>query len=282
MIAHGTEDREKVRRDRAKRAVALAMRNRWQEAATLNRSIVAEFPDDMEAYNRLGKALSELGRNLEARSAFQSVLKMSPNNAIAKKNLSRLMKLADQENPKVTRRSRRQPHMFIEDSGKAGVTSLNKLASTDVLLQLTPGDLVQLDARGTTLNIADESGTYVGRVEPKVGSRIARLIRGGNTYEATVTSVDDNEVTVIIGETYKSPSQASTVSFPSRGGADLRVYVPGAVMGYDVADDEGELAVAETIAVKDWSNDDTEPGDDEAFSPVVHRIINSPDDEMDY
>ena len=33
------------------------------------------------------------------------------------------------------------------------------------------------------------------------------------------------------------------------------------------------------VIVKDWSDDDTEPGDDEAFSPVIHRIINTDDDE---
>ena len=42
-----------------------------------------------------------------------------------------------------------------------------------------------------------------------------------------------------------------------------------------------EIPVAEKVAVKDWSNDDTEPGDDEAFSPVIHRIINSPGEDMD-
>ena len=25
--------------------------------------------------------------------------------------------------------------------------------------------------------------------------------------------------------------------------------------------------------VKDWSDDDTEPGDDDAYTPVFHRII---------
>ena len=32
---------------------------------------------------------------------------------------------------------------------------------------------------------------------------------------------------------------------------------------------------------KDWSSDDTEPGDDEAFTPVIHRIINPDSDESD-
>ena len=31
-------------------------------------------------------------------------------------------------------------------------------------------------------------------------------------------------------------------------------------------------------AVKDWSNDDTEPGDDEVFDSAAHRIID-PDEE---
>jgi hypothetical protein len=256
------------------------MHGRWREAATVNRSIVTEFPDDVEAYNRLGKALSELGRNRDARAAFQSVLEMSPSNAIAKKNLSRLMKLSDQETPRVAKRASPRAHTFIEDSGKAGVTALNKLASSDVRLNLTPGDLVQLDFTGTGLSVTDGSGTYIGQVEPKVGSRIARLIRGGNRYEATITSAEEHEVAVIIRETYKSPAQSGTISFPLRGGADIRVYVPGSVTGPEVGDDDGELAVAETVAVKDWSNDDTEPGDDEAFSPVIHRIIISPRDGM--
>ena len=31
--------------------------------------------------------------------------------------------------------------------------------------------------------------------------------------------------------------------------------------------------------LKDWSDDDTEPGDDEAFTPAFQRIVNSPEGE---
>ena len=71
-------ERDKVRKDSAKKAVALAMGGKWEEAARLNRSILDEFPRDLEAYNRLGKALSELGKNREAREAFQNALEISP------------------------------------------------------------------------------------------------------------------------------------------------------------------------------------------------------------
>ncbi len=280
MNARMLEDREKIRKDRAKRAVALAMKGRWEEAATINRAIVSEFTNDVEAYNRLGKALSELGRNRDARAAFQSVLSRSPNNAIAKKNLQRLTKLGDDETPRVARRASRRVQ-FLEESGKAGVTTLTKLSHPNVLRKLTPGDIVRLETSGAGLMVTDEFGTYIGQVEPRIGTRIARLMKGGNHYEATVTSAEDRELVIIIRETYKSPSQSRVVSFPSRGGASHRVYVPSAVMGQDVGEDEGDLLVMEAVTVKDWSNDDTEPGDDEAFSPVIHRIINSPGDDAE-
>ena len=281
MSTRGFVDRRKIRDERARKAIALAMKNRWQDAATVNRSIIREFPNDIEAYNRLGKALSELGRNREARQAFQYVLQHSPNNSIAKKNLSRLTKLADADAPRAVKRASRNPHTFIEDSGKAGVTMLAKLAAPDVLLKLTPGDLVQLHTGSKGLSVTDESGAYLGEVEQKIGKRIARLILGGNQYEATVTSVEERELAIIIRETYRSASQAGIVSFRSRGGADYRVNLPGAAMGYEVGGRDREMAVAETVAVKDWSSDDTEPGDDEAFTPVIHRIINSPGEDED-
>jgi hypothetical protein len=267
---------EKIKNERAKKAVALAMKNRWEEAVAVNQTIVRDFPEDIGSYNRLGKALSELGRNKEAQEAFRSVLKFSPNNSIAKKNLSRLMKLSDADAPRVAKTASRRSQTFIEESGNAGVTSLIKLASSDTLAKLTPGDMMHLEPAGSGLVVKDETGAYVGQVEPRVGTRIARLAKGGNLYEAAVTSVEERGLAIIIRETYKTPAQSGIVSFPSRGGADYRVYVPSAVMGYEVADGDDEERELAAVAVKDWSDDDTEPGDDEAFSPVIHRIINPP------
>ena len=284
MSTHGFEDREKIKKDKAKKAVALAMNSRWDEAVAINRSIAQEFPKDLEAFNRLGKALSELGRNREAKEAFQSALGISPNNSIAKKNFNRLKKLSDDETPRP--RAPRQPlratrnsHTFIEESGKAGLTSLLNLPGPEILLKLTPGDPVQLQVVGKGLRITDSAGEDVGRVEPRVASRLSRLIQGGNKYGATVTSAEDHELVIIIREVYSHPSQAAEVSFPVRGGTGPHVYLPGTVLGMDMGNNEG--ADSEAVAVKDWSNDDTEPGDDEAFTPVLHRIINTASENLD-
>ena len=274
MTAPRTEDRQKLRRERAKRAVALAMQSRWMDAVAANELMLIDFPDDLEAYNRLGKALTELGRAREAKAAFQRAIEISPYNAIARKNLGRLMQLGD-DSPRGNVQGRPTPNAFIEESGKAGVTSLVNLAPTTTLLKMAPGHPVHLLMDGAGLKVADVGGACVGQVEPKLASRLTRLMKGGNRYGATVTSVGEQELTVIIRELYQEPSQSGTASFPSKG-ADYRVYMPGTIMGYDLADEETE-EVART-RVKDWSDDDTEPGDDDVFKPVAHRIINSSDE----
>ena len=115
------------------------MRSNWDEAVAMNRAIVKEFPDDLEAHNRLGKALSELGRNKEAREAFQRALEISPHNGIARKNLDRLMSIGDQDGPRSQSGVDAAPRVFIEESGKATTTSLINLAPPGTLLKLASG-----------------------------------------------------------------------------------------------------------------------------------------------
>ena len=57
-----TEDRARAKKQHAEQAIQLALQGQWSEAAQLNRQIIESFPTDVDAYNRLGKALTELGR----------------------------------------------------------------------------------------------------------------------------------------------------------------------------------------------------------------------------
>ncbi len=61
-----------------KEAIALATQGRWQEAMEINNEIIQACPEDVNAYNRLGKALIELGRYEEARDAFGRALEIAP------------------------------------------------------------------------------------------------------------------------------------------------------------------------------------------------------------
>ena len=278
MAYQQTEDKVKTKQERTKAAITLAMQSRWSEAVAVNRSLIDDFPGDLESYNRMGRALTELGRIDDAREAFRRVLEVSPHNTIARKNLDRLDQLGDNL-PRHQPAQRRATQAFIGESGKTLVTSLVNVAPPKTLARLTPGDDVNLELSGRRLNVIDEvSGEELGQVESKTASRLKRLMSGGNRYAATVKSVDDREVTIIIREVYKHPSQARIVSFPSRASSGANVSSPSPV--YDSAEDENAVEAKRINSAKDWSDDDTEPGDDEAFSPSIHRIINSSNEDF--
>ena len=46
----------------------------WKAAETANLAVLDSFPDDVEAANRLGKALTELGKPKQAIEAYQRAL----------------------------------------------------------------------------------------------------------------------------------------------------------------------------------------------------------------
>ena len=58
MAAFPTEDRLRQKRTKSEQAISLAMKNRWEEAAQVNREILEIFPNEVDAFNRLGKALT--------------------------------------------------------------------------------------------------------------------------------------------------------------------------------------------------------------------------------
>ena len=62
----GPAERNKLRRDKSKEVVDLALKGQWELAVDVNRVILEVFPEDVEAWNRLGKAFLELGSYDEA------------------------------------------------------------------------------------------------------------------------------------------------------------------------------------------------------------------------
>src|SRR6476646_6469908 len=97
VMQNQTDDRVRLRRVLPEKAIALAMENRWSEAADVNRKIIELYPNDADAYNRLGKALLEMGRYRDSLSTYKRAVELDPNNLIAKKNIERLEQLAEKE-----------------------------------------------------------------------------------------------------------------------------------------------------------------------------------------
>jgi len=215
----------RLRRQRSKQAIALAMQGRWREAIAINQEIIDNFPNDVEAYNRLGRAYMELGMYPEAKEAYGQAMDLDPYNTIAKKNLQRLSHLGEALVSSEGDSHKAEPQHFIEEVGKAGVVELYQLAPKEIVARMATGDRVYLKIDGSSLIVENSRGEYLGQVDPRHGQRLIRLMEGGNEYTAAIVSSIDDKVTVIIREVYQAPSQAGELSFPLRVFRGLRPYV---------------------------------------------------------
>jgi tetratricopeptide (TPR) repeat protein len=241
MSAFPPEDRMRQKRTKSEQAISLAMKNRWEEAAQINREILDIFPNEVDAYNRLGKALTELGRYAEARDAYGRAVKLDPLNGIASKNLQRLGKLAS-EGAAAPPPSPVDPRLFIEESGKTTVTILTDVRTNESVAKLSAGDQLQLERHGNQTVVTDSAGNEIGRIEPKLEQDLIRLLDMGNKYSIFVTAAADQAVHIIIRETYRAAAMGNRPSFrPSaapEGG--VRAYTREGMLRYEMEEEEEE------------------------------------------
>ncbi len=244
-----TGETTRLRRQRVEQAIQLALESRWKEAAALNRSLISMFPSDVDAYNRLGKALMEMGEYDDARMAYERALELEPLNSIARKNLDRLDVRAKAAAAQGDIPHKIDPALFIAETGKTGIANLRAVAS-EAMGRLTAGDALELKPQDNTLAVVTPDGDYVGQLEPKLGLRLLRLMDGGNRYTVAVASLSEQRV--IIREIYQHPSQQGRPSFPAVGGETVRPYVKDRLVRREL---EEEVAPEEPEEGEEWESE---------------------------
>jgi len=224
-MAYQEEEQVRLRRQRSKQAIALALRGQWREAVEVNKSLIESFPNDVDAYNRLGRAFMELGEYSQAKEAYSRAIELDPYNTIARKNLHRLAYLEETVISSQGDSDKAEPQQFIEEIGKAGIVDLYHLAPREILVRMSAGDKVNLRIAGASLIVENGRGEYLGQVAPRHGQRLIKLMQGGNEYTAAIVSSAEDRVTVIIREVYQALSQAGQLSFPSKHLESFRSYI---------------------------------------------------------
>ncbi|MGH2462249.1 MAG: tetratricopeptide repeat protein [Candidatus Limnocylindria bacterium] len=268
MTAGDPDATVRQRRQLADIAIAQATRGEWEAAVETNQQII-ELGGDVDAYNRLGKALTELDRLAEALVAYQAALERDRTNRIAERNIERLEALLTAaDTARGDRHAARAPAaLFIEEMGKTGSARLINLAPAKQLAPLAPGDAIELRATDGELE-ARVRGLKVGQVEPRVANRLLKLMAKGNRYEAALTTIRDDDLRLIIREVFADPANFGTVSFPGAAvgrTGDVRPYMKGTALRYD---DEEESEESEE-----------EPEEVEELDTSLPELSSEPDEE---
>ena len=250
----------RLKRDLTHEAVTLALKGEWERATEVNRAILELFEDDVEAMNRLGKALMEMAEYEAAKEVLHRVVQIAPYNNIAKKNLTRLADLGDMPSPwKGVRKGSGVPQIFIEESGKSGTTVLQNVASRQVFARVAPSDSANLVVEGNTINVYSGDNDYLGQIEPRLGRRLIRFMKVGNKYDAAIVRVSEYAVSIIVRETHRDPSLRNVGSFPTRLKEEHRVYLGKNLVRYigeESLDDEDEPSIDEEAMDTEWGENE--------------------------
>lgn len=254
-------DRNRFKRYWEQQAIQCAAHQRWAEAEKINRSIVKLCPDDVDAHNRLGKSLWEMGSLQEAKEVYRRALELDPENAIAGRNLDRLESslctVADavgaEDLPYVP------ADIFIAESGKTTIVKVLPLPGRTSKELPLPGDPLRLRQHGSVMRVLTRSGQPLGQLGAALSQRLGFLIDTGNSYAAAVVGIQSGDIYIVIKETYQHPSLAGQHSFPNQSRAQSArlafVRHSAVALGNDNLDDFGDT--------EDWADLETATVDHE-------------------
>jgi tetratricopeptide (TPR) repeat protein len=222
-------------------AIQLALESRWSEALAVNRALLERHGEEEDTFNRLGKALSELGQPEDALDAYQQSLRLNPLNIIAQKNVRKLSALLQAPSRVEGMATAIDVDLFTEEPGKSGLAVLVP-PTGGVDVAVAPGEVVELHVEQGQLHARTVRGIDLGDVDTKLARRLVPLMIAGNRYSAAVARVDDRRIEVMIRETYQAPENARKTSFAIARGTrreDFRPYAKESLLAARGIDDEG-------------------------------------------
>lgn len=206
------------------KAIEAMLLGNWQNATSLNKSLLREDPDNIDALNRLAYAFIVLGKFKDAKSTYRKVLRLDTLNQIAMRNIKRLSEVGFKKPLKNgVRQFRYVNHAFLEETGKTKIISLVNLAPPKIIALLTAGQSLVICIKRSKIFVLDQNKEYLGVLPDDIGKRLIKLIKGGNLYTAYVKSVSIQNVTIFIKEVKRASRYKDYPSFLQTSDQDLNL-----------------------------------------------------------
>ncbi|MEK7551303.1 MAG: hypothetical protein AAB532_01775 [Patescibacteria group bacterium] len=204
-------------------AIQTALQGNWTEAITLNKSLIKENPEDIDALNRIALAYTIIGKVKEAKSAYQKVVNIDPLNSIALRNLKKLK----DKNITITPVSGNYQinNHFLEQPGKTKVIELINIAQPKVIENLRMGQSLTLSIKRLKI-FAQEQNQYIGVLPDDIAKRLIKFIKAGSIYDAYVKSANPHKVSIFVKEIKRAKRFKDQPSFLSNSESALLVKSP--------------------------------------------------------
>ncbi len=225
-------------------AIEAALDSKWPEALKLNKKIIKEDPQNIDALNRQARVYMEMGKGNLAKKYYSQVVKLDPYNPIAIKNLKiiKAFKITN-GNHDVTYENhgpRLSPSLFLQEPGKTKVVALLKVAEPQKLSQAYCGMQVNMVIKNHKITIVDNHLNYLGVLPDDISFHLLKLIRGGNKYEIYIKSIKVNGLAVMIKETYRSKRFKNQPSFLENSDIAITTEIFASLPSDDSGDDTEE------------------------------------------
>ena len=278
-------ERVKPRTLYVEEAIQAALESRWQDALAINRALVERHGGVEETFNRIGKALTELGEHQAALDAYSQALQINSENVIAQKNVRKLRLLLESREKIAGAKGAIDVDLFAEEPGKSALTVLNPPKS-GVVIVVAPGEVVELHLQDGGLQAQTIAGVVLGDVDSKIARRLVPLISTGNRYTAVVARVEESQIEIIIREAFQSTENARKSSFPvsRQRREEFRPYAKESLLAQRGVD-EGATADGddEEVVEAGEPGEEVEPlaSDEEFEEPAPLEDVEKEDDDVD-
>ncbi len=205
------------------KAIQAMLLGDWKNATSLNKTLIKNNPNDIDALNRLAYAFTILGRIKDAKSTYRKVLKLDILNQIAIRNIKKLTDLGPRKIAKNGVLIKNVNNTFLEETGKTKIISLVNTTNPKIISLLTTGQRVIIAIKRGKIFIQDQNKQYLGVLPDDIGKRLIKLIKGGNAYEVCIKAASQHNVSVFIKETKRASKYKDQPSFQQTPDQDLNL-----------------------------------------------------------
>lgn len=230
-------------------AIDATLKSDWEIALKINKQIIKEDPQNVDALNRQARVYMEMGKSNLAKKYYSEVLKFDPYNPIAQKNLKIIKSFKSSSTnsyvPNHNGLEKLSASLFLQEPGKTKIVALLKVAEPQKLSQAFCGMKVEMIIRGRKITIVDSNGNYLGVLPDDISHLMLRFLKGGNKYGLFIKSIKVNGLSVLIKEIHRSKRFKNQPSFLEHNNNTTSEILPS----LDQSDDSAEEVLEEEAEV---------------------------------